>query len=394
MSELQVIADREDGKWLLLQDGQVFFLTQVINGEAEVIRTPGGQVVTTTHRGLASRLLNYLGEHGMEYHAPDSILAWHFTYVESFSRMEHGAIEEMLDRCFLQSRDWTYAVTDRGYKWRTLFGDENERIDIIRRWLTACTSMQLTAACCIGNAYASLNLAYVLAKTLELSGGESRFDQIQNIANLIAQVPEFGPYEEIMNTLVLFDFYYGIDLQEKGPTTVTAENVAAAKKMKKFAYIYARLDARLNPDIHDPDRDIRRSINIDSEEMRKEQEHLNEWISTHSTTTFQQDLMDRIQESGMSYIDFYKAAYMDRKLFSAIKNSVNYSPKKETVIACCMALKLNYSEAKLLMSKAGFDLSEGRRWDMIIDFCLHREIYDIDMVNELLYHYGEKIIGG
>ena len=394
MSELRVVADRENGKWLLLQDGQVFFLAQVINGKAEVIKTPAGKVVTTKHKGLASRLLNYLGDHGMEYHAPNSVLAWHFTYVESFSRMEHGAIETMLDRCFLQSRDWTYAVTDRRYKWKTLFGDEAERIGVIRSWLTACTPMQLTAVCCIGNAYASLNLAYVLANILELSGGENHFDQLRNIAGLIAQVPEFGPHEEIMDTLVLFDFYYGIDLQEKGPTTVTMEEVAAAKKAREFAYLYARLDARLNPDIHDPDGDIRRSLHIDFDEMQREQERLDEWIRTHSATTFQQDLMDRIQESGMSYTDFYKAAYIDRKLFSAIKNNVNYSPRKETVIACCMALKLNYKEAKLLMSKAGFALSEGRRWDVIIDFCFRREIYDIGTVNELLYHYGEKTIGG
>ena len=155
---------------------------------------------------------------------------------------------------------------------------------------------------------------------------------------------------------------------------------------------YSEINNILNPqDDAEPHREQRYSLDIDA--MIEAKERLEKWMDSHLATTFQQDLMDRIAEKHMSPVDFYKAALLDRKLFSAMKNNVQYSPKKETAVACCLALRLDEKEAGHLLSKAGYQLTDSKRWDMIISYCIQHRIYDIDVVNNLLYHFEEKTIG-
>ncbi len=106
--------------------------------------------------------------------------------------------------------------------------------------------------------------------------------------------------------------------------------------------------------------------------------------------TFQEKLKEFISEKGMTNTDFYKAARIDRKLFSAMNTNTMYKPKKETVAACCFGLKLSLSEAEDLLGAAGYYLSLSIPWDRVIYYCLKNEIYDIDIVNDLLEAKGER----
>ncbi len=114
--------------------------------------------------------------------------------------------------------------------------------------------------------------------------------------------------------------------------------------------------------------------------------------SSVKVSTFQEDLMQMIERRGLDSTEFYKAALMDRKLFSAIKNNSNYNPSWETAVACCLALKLKKREADALLKKAGFSLSEWRRRDKIITYCIEHYVYDIDTINYILDKAGEKTL--
>lgn len=116
------------------------------------------------------------------------------------------------------------------------------------------------------------------------------------------------------------------------------------------------------------------------------------WEKTVNTVTFQEKLMSFISEKGMTNQQFYKAALLDRKLFSAINTNPNYQPKKETAVACCLGLKLDINETKDLLRLAGYSLSLSITWDKIVYYCIDNHIFDIDIINELLYAEGEKCI--
>lgn len=117
------------------------------------------------------------------------------------------------------------------------------------------------------------------------------------------------------------------------------------------------------------------------------------WIEQNRRPTFQQALMEWISKKGMTPPEFYGAAWIDRKLFSAIKTNVRYSPRKETAVACCLALQLSIQETEELLDKAGYQLSMSKEWDLIVRYCIVHGIYEIGAVNDLLNHYGENAIG-
>jgi hypothetical protein len=95
----------------------------------------------------------------------------------------------------------------------------------------------------------------------------------------------------------------------------------------------------------------------------------------------------------MDSTDVYKAAHIDRRLFSKIICNRNYLPSKDTVIAFVFALKLNFDEAKDLLERAGYSLSHSIRRDIIIEYFIKERVYNLNNINAFLYNMNEKIIG-
>lgn len=109
--------------------------------------------------------------------------------------------------------------------------------------------------------------------------------------------------------------------------------------------------------------------------------------------TFTEELQYFINLRHYSSVTCYKKAHIDRKLFSQIMKNREYKPKKATVIAFIMALELNMGEANNLLCTAGYALSKTDKHDLIIRYCIEHKIYDLDDVNEILYHFDQPILG-
>ena len=96
---------------------------------------------------------------------------------------------------------------------------------------------------------------------------------------------------------------------------------------------------------------------------------------------------------GMSDVEVQKRANLDRKAFSKLKCGTTKNPSKPTALALAVALKLNLDETKDLLSRAGLALSPCSRQDLIVQFFIEREVYDIHEINIALYEHGEAGLG-
>lgn len=112
----------------------------------------------------------------------------------------------------------------------------------------------------------------------------------------------------------------------------------------------------------------------------------------HASEPFQKMLFHLIDRKGMTDPEVYKAAGIDRKLFSKIRCNENYVPAKNTVMSLAIGLKLNEDEAVDLMQRAGYAFSPSSRTDLIVLYCITHGIFDIYRVDALLFAYGEPTL--
>ncbi|MDO5134207.1 MAG: RNase III inhibitor, partial [Eubacteriales bacterium] len=109
--------------------------------------------------------------------------------------------------------------------------------------------------------------------------------------------------------------------------------------------------------------------------------------------TFQESLLRMIDERGLTDIQVYKRANIDRRLFSKIRSNPKYNPKRQTAISLGLALELNMDEMRDLLGRAGFALSNANIFDLIISYCVQNRIYDIILINALLFDYDQPLLG-
>ena len=213
----KVVKTSGNGQWIMVESDNSYYFAQIENDETVFVRTPGGNLLRTIYIELADRILNDLDKFGYNYHSSESILAWHATMIDNFSRMDHSYVEAILDQSFMQRPDWTLKDNQEVEEWTDVFGKGEERNALIREWLSKCTHMQMTAACCIGNAYNSINVAFVLARLMEDFEGCGRAEEFNALASLIEDYSFYGPFEDNVVDFKTFELYYGIHLKEDGP---------------------------------------------------------------------------------------------------------------------------------------------------------------------------------
>ena len=90
----------------------------------------------------------------------------------------------------------------------------------------------------------------------------------------------------------------------------------------------------------------------------------------HMADTYSEYLIYLIHEKNMENSEVYKRAIVDKKIFSKIKNNVNYHPNKMTALCLCIGAKLNLDESKDLLARAGYALSPCDKTDIYFHISL------------------------
>lgn len=109
--------------------------------------------------------------------------------------------------------------------------------------------------------------------------------------------------------------------------------------------------------------------------------------------TFMELVFTFADEKGLSDVEVQKRANLDRKAFSKLKCGTTKNPSKQTALALSIALCLSLDETKDLLSRAGFALSPCCRQDLIVQYFIERQAYDIYAVNMALFEHGEQLLG-
>ena len=120
-------------------------------------------------------------------------------------------------------------------------------------------------------------------------------------------------------------------------------------------------------------------------------ESCKDYLSHCKKESFNDLLFAFIDKSNLKDSTVYKRVDIDRKLFSKIRCSKDYIPRKKVVIKLCFALGLNRHEFNKLLNSAGYSLSSST-FDNVISYCLENSIYDLSIINNYLYTYASAVL--
>ena len=168
------------------------------------------------------------------------------------------------------------------------------------------------------------------------------------------------------------------------------ENFHREEKTKEAfnSFLYGEEDCR-------EERYQERSDDFDEmeEDAPLEPGELDELIRLLKKASFTEELIRLIRKSGKKDSQIYKAADIDKRLFSKIMSDYSYKPSKDTAIALALALRLSFEEMQDFIGRAGYTVSHSTKRDLIIEFFFKKKQYRLIELNAALYRFGEKPLG-
>ena len=109
--------------------------------------------------------------------------------------------------------------------------------------------------------------------------------------------------------------------------------------------------------------------------------------------SFAEMLFYYIDLKGITDVQCYKKANVDKKTFSKIKCKKDYKPSKQTALSFAIALELDLEETSRLLQTVGMTLSNSNKFDIIVRYFIINGKYNIYEINETLFKFDQMLLG-
>jgi len=96
---------------------------------------------------------------------------------------------------------------------------------------------------------------------------------------------------------------------------------------------------------------------------------------------------------GIKDDEIWKRANIDKKAFSKLKCGTTKKPSKNTALALAIALELNLDETRDLLARAEMALSPCSKTDLVVQYFIEREVYDMMAINCALFDHDQPCLG-
>ena len=214
-----------------------------------------------------------------------------------------------------------------------------------------------------------------------ISSGIYGYPKDEALKVAVSAIKDFLKNHDIDVTLVVFD---------KSTFVISRELLGAVESYIDDHYV----------DIHKIKRrellDVERQAILEADEIiskYSEPAPLGDLIG-NLDESFSQMLLRLIDAKGMTDVEVYKRANLDRRLFSKIRSKKGYMPSKRTAIALAVALELSLDETVDFLKQAGYALSPAVKFDVIVEYFIATGKYDIFEINQVLFEYDQPLLGG
>ena len=225
-----------------------------------------------------------------------------------------------------------------------------------------------------------------------ISSGAYRYPKDQVLKFAIQTITEFLLDHELTVYLCVYDkdsYTFSQKLFYDIKAFINDEHVdeTRADSFKSFE-ICASMSCEKDPPV------FRKRRRMPPREMSSEvDKNLNDYL-LDMDKSFAYKLFDLIDERGMTDVECYKKANIDKRTFSKIRSNPNtYKPSKQTAVAFAIALRLDLEQTQDLLASAGLTLSRSFTFDKIIRYFIQKEIYDIFEINEALFEFDQVLLG-
>lgn len=132
--------------------------------------------------------------------------------------------------------------------------------------------------------------------------------------------------------------------------------------------------------------------------IKTEQEETDISVPVHEITLEEQNAVSEklkgyMTSSGISEDELSFKANITPEQLSEILQAKASTLSKNRVIALAMALELPFEELKEFLALAGYALTNHSKLDLIVEYCISQNMYNLFDVNQILFRFEQELLG-